>query len=125
MERLTTGDLDDRMPPKEKKPMKPGEIETLRRWITEGAEFQAHWAYRPLGHPQPPAVKNTAAIRNEIDQFVIAKLEASGLSPAPEASRSTLIRRVYLDLLGLPPTVEQVDAFIADKFTTGLWKDAR
>ncbi len=114
MERLTTGDLDDRMPPKEKKPMKPGEIETLRRWITEGAEFQAHWAYRPLGHPQPPAVKNTAAIRNEIDQFVIAKLEASGLSPAPEASRSTLIRRVYLDLLGLPPTVEQVDAFIAD-----------
>jgi len=115
MERLTTGDIDQRMPPKEKKPMKPGEIETLRRWIAEGAEFQSHWAYAELRLSPPPAAKTTDAVRNDIDRFILAGLEAKGLVPAPEADRATLIRRVYLDLLGLPPSVAEVDAFIADK----------
>ena len=73
-----------------------------------------HWAYRPIAHPVVPDVADEAWCRNDIDRFILASLEESGLEPAPEASRETLVRRLYFDLLGLPPTAEQVRDFIED-----------
>ncbi len=112
--RITTDDADDRMPPKDKKPLKPAEIEALKQWIAKGAEWQVHWAYQPVKRPTPPAVLNAAWSRNEIDRFVLATLEAKKIKPAPEADRYTLIRRLSYDLLGLPPTPDEADTFAAD-----------
>src|SRR5262249_19445275 len=94
-------------------------------WVDQGAPWPAvadggarrtdHWAYTPLKRPPVPAVKRAAWPRTPLDAFVLAKLEAKGLSPSPEADRRTLIRRVSYDLTGLPPTTEEVDAFLADK----------
>ncbi|MBL9089770.1 MAG: PSD1 domain-containing protein [Planctomycetaceae bacterium] len=116
--RVSSHDESERMPP-EGKPLKPAEIEALRRWISLGAEYQQHWAYRKLEKPTPPTVKiaatNAAAIRNPIDSFVLAKLEAQKIAPSPEASRETQIKRLYFDLLGLLPKPEEVQAFVADK----------
>jgi hypothetical protein len=113
--RITTADAADRMPPaKGGKPLSPAQIDTLRRWIQEGAVWQDHWAYiKPLPPPLP-AVTNRAWPRGELDHFVLARLEQSGLQPSRDASRPQLIRRVSLDLTGLPPTIEEVDAFLAD-----------
>lgn len=89
--------------------------DTLRRWIEQGAKWNQHWAFvAPKKAPTPP-VKNSNWPRNEIDRFILAKIEAKELQPAPEADRYTLIRRVTLDLTGLPPTPAEVDAFIKDK----------
>src|SRR5262249_18635978 len=74
-----------------------------------------HWSFQPLANPTPPDVKYPAWARGAIDRFVLARLEAAGLAPSPEADRETLIRRLGLDLLGLPPAVEQIDAFLADQ----------
>lgn len=109
IERLLTSDPDDRMPPKDKKPLKPAEIELLKAWVKEGAKFDQHWAYKPITQPKPPAAGHP------IDAFVRAKLAEKKISPSPEADRHTLIKRVHYDLLGLPPTPEEVDSFIADK----------
>ena len=73
-----------------------------------------HWAYQPVARPAPPQVQNTAWVRTELDGFVLAKLQAKGLTPSPEADRRTLIRRLTFDLIGLPPTIEEVEAFAAD-----------
>lgn len=73
-----------------------------------------HWSFRPLGHTPPPAVQHNDQIRNEIDRFILVRLEADGLQLAPEANRETLIRRLFLDLIGLPPTPAQIDAFVDD-----------
>src|SRR4051812_48241196 len=78
-------------------------------------EDRAFWAYRPLNRPSPPKVKNAAWVRNPIDAFVLAKLEEKGLTPTAPADRVALARRVYYDLTGLPPTPEQIDAFVNDK----------
>src|SRR5437868_2848587 len=75
----------------------------VTRWIAEGAEYEMHWAYQPPVRPALPAVKNTAWVRNPIDRFILARLEQEGLTPAPEADRRTLARRLSLDLTGLPP----------------------
>ena len=112
--RLTTDDAEEKMPPKGKKPLKPAEIEAVKKWIASGAEWQVHWAYRPVQRPPTPAVKDAAWPRNDIDRFVLAKLEAKGFRPSSETDRYTLVRRVYFDLLGLPPTPEEVDAFVND-----------
>ncbi len=112
--RITSHEEDVRMPP-EGKPLTPAEIDVFKTWIAEGAEYQTHWAYRPLVLGAPPKVKNTAAVRNPMDAFVISKLEAKKIAPSPEASRETLIKRLYFDLLGLLPTPEEVDAFVQDK----------
>ena len=83
----------------------------LRRWVAEGAHWKDHWAFiAPVRSPAPP-VKDAAWARNPIDKFILAKLEANGLQPAPEADRRTLIRRVTLDLTGLPPTPAEVRVF--------------
>jgi len=90
------------------------EKQLLRQWIAEGAEYQSHWSFIPPKRPAPPAVKDANWPRNGIDRFVLAKLEAHGLRPSPEADRPTLLRRLSFDLTGLPPTPAEVDAFVLD-----------
>jgi hypothetical protein len=78
------------------------------------AKYASHWAYQPIGHAAPPEVEDADWPRNEIDRFILARLEAEDLAPAPEADRRTLLRRAYLDLIGVPPSAEDVDEFIRD-----------
>ncbi len=109
-------DPDDPMPPADfDKHLTADEIELLRRWIDEGAEWTEHWAYVAPTRAEPPAVNDGAWPRGAIDRFVLARLEAQGLAPEPEADPATLLRRVSLDLTGLPPTVAELDAFLADE----------
>ncbi|MFO0844978.1 MAG: DUF1549 domain-containing protein [Gemmataceae bacterium] len=113
--RLVSADARKRMPPaKFARPLDPRQIETLRRWVAEGANWAPHWAYVAPKSPPLPAVQHPAWPRNPVDQFVLARLEREGLTPSPEAPRHTLIRRLSLDLTGLPPTPDEVDAFLAD-----------
>jgi hypothetical protein len=91
-----------------------GEIEMLRHWIAQGAQWEKHWSFLPPKRPEPPAVRNTTWVRNPIDRFVLARLEKEGLQPSADASRTTLLRRATLDLTGLPPTPAEVDAFLKD-----------
>jgi hypothetical protein len=115
IERITATDAEDIMPPpKHNKPLKPGEIELLKHWVEEGAVWQKHWSFIPPERPELPKVRQTNWPRNPIDDFTLAQLEQENLSPNPEADRATLIRRVTFDLTGLPPTLEEVDAFLAD-----------
>lgn len=115
-QRLVTKDAEDFMPPaKSKKILKPHQIETLKKWIEQGAKWEPHWSFLKPERPEPPAVKNGAWARNPIDRFTLAKLEALGLQPAPEADRRTLARRLTLDLTGLPPDPARVEAFAADQ----------
>lgn len=114
--RVTSRDKEMMMPPPSThKKLTAKQIETLRRWINEGAEYQGHWAWLAPVRPEPPRVTNDAWAKNAIDQFILARLDAEKLSPSPEADRTTLIRRVTLDLTGLPPTPAEVDAYLADK----------
>src|SRR5579862_2994598 len=99
-------------------PLSPEQIAVLRNWIDRGANWPdtlaRHWAYDKPVRPALPPVKDTAWSRNPIDRFVLARLEKEGLKPSPEASRETLIRRVSLDLTGLPPSPKEIDEFLAD-----------
>ncbi|MBI3852808.1 MAG: PSD1 domain-containing protein [Verrucomicrobia bacterium] len=114
--RITATDEDDHMPPpKFGKALTKAQIELLRQWIDEGAEWKGHWAYLAPERPELPAVKNKSWPRNAIDHFVLARLEKEGLKPTSEADRLTLIRRLTFDLTGLPPTIEEVDAFLSNK----------
>src|SRR6478609_1740006 len=107
---------DDQMPPADShKVLTKEQKELLRRWVNEGAVYQPHWAFIAPVRPTPPKVKNSKWGRNPIDQFILARLDQEKLKPAPEADRRTLARRVSLDLTGLPPTPEVVEAFVADK----------
>ncbi len=115
--RITATDPDDHMPPpKSNLSLKPHEIELIRRWIAEGAEWKRHWSFIPLTeiHVRIPAVKNASWPKTPIDRFVLARLEREGLSPAPEVGREQLLRRATMDLTGLPPTPAELDAFLAD-----------
>ncbi len=115
--RLTASADDDRvMPPvKTGKKLTPREVEVLKQWIKEGADYSAHWSYTRPTRPPVPAVSIPGAVaRNPIDNFLLARLDAEKLKPAPEADRYALARRVALDLTGLPPTAEEVEAFVAD-----------
>ena len=107
-------------------PLTAEQTERIRRWIDEGAtwpvsadssadEIPLHWSYRPPIRSEVPKVQRSSWIRNPIDAFVLARLEQEGLAPSPEASREALLRRVSLDLIGLPPTIEEIDAFLADQ----------
>src|SRR5262245_34099365 len=108
-------DDDDHMPPaKSKRHLTAGQIESIRQWIDQGAPWASHWAFLPPARPELPAVKDSAWPKNSIDHFILARLEREGLAPSPAASKETLIRRVTLDLTGLPPTPEVVDSFLAD-----------
>ncbi len=114
--RITSDDKYERMPPVSTgKTLTPQEIELLRAWIAQGAQWARHWAFVPPVRPALPKIKNTAWPRNAIDYFVLARLEEKGWQPAPEADRATLLRRVAFDLTGLPPTLPELDAFLNDK----------
>lgn len=115
VERIVSTDPDEVMPPPDmKKPLTPMKIALLRRWIEQGAKFEGHWAYLPPSRPALPKVNDPGWPVNEVDHFILARLEQEGLKPAPPASKEMLLRRVSLDLTGLPPTVEELDAFLAD-----------
>lgn len=106
---------DTRMPPvKSGKKLSAEHIATLKRWIEEGAQYEKHWAYVPPKPHPVPDVQNKDWPTSDIDRFLLAKMEAEGLSPSPEADKTTLLRRVTFDLTGLPPTVEEVKAFQDD-----------
>jgi hypothetical protein len=102
-------------PPKTKKQLTAAQKEVLKRWIAEGAEYEPHWSFIPPTRPALPTVKNSGWVRNAIDHFILAELEKRGLSPAPEADRRTLARRLSLDLTGLLPEPADVEAFVNDK----------
>jgi len=127
-------DEDLQMPPDEKLPA--DKVAILAQWVEMGAPFplatqpitvsrhkkrtirdedRQFWAFQPVANPAPPAVKDAAWAKNDVDRFILAKLEAEGLTPAPEADKRTLVRRAYFDLWGLPPSPEDVDAFVNDK----------
>ena len=135
--RITTSDADDRMPPtKAGRQLTPQQVELVRRWIEQGAKWEGHWAFIAPKRPEVPkaskqysvfsvqtkpgssiAPLNTGSLKTEhspIDAFILARLEREGLKPSPEADRATLLRRVSLDLTGLPPTLAEADAFLAD-----------
>ncbi|MBI3467236.1 MAG: DUF1549 domain-containing protein [Planctomycetes bacterium] len=114
-QRVSSTDPDERMPPADSGlTLTPAEIELLGRWIDQGGKYQPHWSLIPPARSGPPTVKRRDWPRNAIDCFVLAKLEQHRLQPSPEADRRTLLRRVTLDLTGLPPTLAELDAFLAD-----------
>ncbi len=115
LRRVTSTDEDAVMPPAHTKDrLSAAEIKTLRDWIAAGAKYANHWAFEPVRRPELPPVKNSAWVRNPIDRFVLARLEIEGLPPSAEADRYALVRRVYLDLIGLPPTPEEAERFVGD-----------
>jgi hypothetical protein len=114
--RVSSDDPDERMPPpgSNKRPLSPRERELVRRWIADGAVYEPHWSFVPPVRPQLPQVRNAAWCRNPVDSLVLARLEKEGIEPAPEADAQTLLRRVFLDLTGLPPEPEDLDELISD-----------
>lgn len=113
--RITTDDKSERMPPKSSgRELTKAEIDILKRWIAEGAAYTEHWSFVAPRRPALPLVRETGWPKNGLDRFVLARLEQAGLAPSPEADRHTLIRRVSLDLRGLPPTPEEVTRFVND-----------
>ena len=113
--RVTSNDPDERMPPVDSNlSLTTQQIDLLKQWIAEGADGGAHWAYVPPVRPTPLAVSQPAWTRGAIDRFILARLDTEGLFPSPEAERTRLLRRVTLDLTGVPPTIAEIDAFVAD-----------
>ncbi len=114
--RIFATDKDEVMPPPSiHKQLTAAQKETLKAWIVAGADYQPLWSFIPPVRPSLPAVRDTAWVRNPIDRFVLACLQQHGIQPAPEADRRTLARRLSLDLTGLPPAAELVEAFVGDK----------
>ena len=113
--RIFAEDASERMPPAAtKNPLSESDKQVLKRWIADGAEYKTHWAFIPPRSEHPPQVRHASWPRNAIDSFILARLEAAGLNPSEPADRATLIRRVSLDLIGLPPTPAEVEAFLQD-----------
>jgi len=113
--RITSTDPDERMPPADSgKKLDDDEVARIRRWIDGGAEWAAHWAFQPPKRPEPPAPVEGRHTTNPVDAFIHAKLRSARIAPEPSADKVTLIRRVTLDLTGLPPTLREIDDFLAD-----------
>ncbi len=126
LQKVTSKDAEEQMPPKGDR-LTEAQVALLRQWIDQGAQWpddgaagKTHWAYVNPVRPELPKVSNPKWTRNPIDSFVLARLDQEKLKPAPEADRAVLLRRVSLDLAGLPPSLEEVDAFLADK-TAGAY----
>ena len=119
IERIESTDKDERMPPpKSHKTLHAAEKAVLKRWIEAGAPYEKHWAFVPPVRPPVPEIRNSQfVVRNSLDAFIIARLQRADLAPAPEAERERLLRRVTFDLTGLPPTPEELDAFLNDLCT--------
>lgn len=115
IQRIRAHDADDRMPPVDSnRRLSEEQKQLLTRWIREGGRYETHWAFAAPVRPPLPAVSDPERVRNAIDRFVLAKLEDEGISPSPEAGREVLIRRLFIDLIGLPPSPAEVDAFVSD-----------
>jgi hypothetical protein len=113
--RIVSTDADERMPPRDSgQELSQAEIDLIRTWIGQGAEYQPHWSFLPPKAAKLPKVSDKKWPRNAIDRFVLAELDERGVRPSPEANKATLLRRVSLDLTGLPPTLAELDAFLAD-----------
>src|SRR5437870_2633434 len=113
--RIMSADESERMPPTDsKKKLTDEQKNLLKRWIEQGAPYAEHWSFVPPKKAPLPAVSKSARIQNEIDRFVLARLDAESLAPSPEADRRMLVRRLSIDLTGLPPSSEEVEAFVAD-----------
>ena len=116
LSRISSDDAELRMPPpKHGAGLKAGQIELIKRWIAEGAQWKGHWAYLPPSRPRTPEAKSEGRDRGQIDRFIRAVLADNGLEPSPRADRRTLIRRLSFDLIGLPPTPAEVEAFEKDQ----------
>ncbi len=114
--RILSTDPDEMMPPPDsRKTLTDKQKQQLQQWVAEGAVYEPHWSLITPKRPELPLVKNTDWVRNPMDRFILARLEAAGLSPAPEADRRTLARRLSLDLIGLPPNPDRVEAFVQDQ----------
>ncbi len=114
LKKVSAVDPDDRMPPDGRPALSAHEIELFRRWINQGAHYDTHWSFKPIVDHEPPATVNDEWARDDIDRFILSRLESKSLQPADRADKATLIRRAYFDLIGLPPTPQQVDRFIAN-----------
>ncbi len=115
IERITSAEEGVIMPPLDSgHKLTPGEIKLLRQWIEQGAPYAEHWSYVPPVRPELPHVKRADWPRTPVDHFILARLEQQELTPSPEADATSLVRRLFLDLTGLPPRIEDVDAFVAD-----------
>jgi len=113
--RITAGDESIRMPPAdEPRQLTEDEIALLRRWLAEGGSYQGHWAFEKPGRPPLPHVQQRLWVRNPVDRFVLARLESNQLQASPQADPRTLVRRLTLDLTGLPPTPQEVERFVRD-----------
>jgi hypothetical protein len=113
--RVSSADPDERMPPVTSgKKLTAHEIELLSAWVGSGAKYAGHWSYVKPVRPSPSQVADNTWPRNDIDRFILAQLEREALRPSPEADRPALARRVSLDLVGLPPSIDEVEAFVAD-----------
>ncbi|HEX4415582.1 MAG TPA: DUF1553 domain-containing protein [Lacipirellulaceae bacterium] len=113
--RIMSKDSDEMMPPPDsEKVLSDAERTLLQRWIEQGAKYEKHWAFVAPVRPDVPSVKRSDLVQNPIDNFVIARLEVEGTEPAPRATKERLIRRLYFDLIGLPPSIPEIDAFLAD-----------
>ncbi len=113
--RISSTDPSERMPPDADKHLTPEEIESIGRWIDNGAEWDRHWAFEHPSRPTIPEVPDPEWVRNPIDSFILSRLGKEKLKPSPEADRATLVRRLSLDLIGLPPTPAEIDAFLSDE----------
>jgi mono/diheme cytochrome c family protein len=113
--RVSSSDPDVRMPPPDKGGrLTAAEIATLRQWIADGGRWQKHWSLIPVTRPKLPQTRHLESARSGLDTFILARLQKEGLAPSPEADRPTSLRRVTLALTGLPPTPEEIEAFLAD-----------
>ncbi len=114
-QRITAANLDDRMPPlKHGKPLSDQQVAMIRAWIEQGARWEQHWSFISPVRAELPLVKEATWSRNPIDRFVLARLDREAIKPSPPAGKMMLLRRVTLDLTGLPPTPEELDAFLKD-----------
>ncbi|WP_206107790.1 PSD1 and planctomycete cytochrome C domain-containing protein [Paludisphaera rhizosphaerae] len=119
--RVETDDAEMVMPPKKSgKELTPAQIDVLKRWIAQGAPWSGHWAFQPVRKPEAPKPANAAWPRGPVDAFLLGRLEAEGLKPGPQADPATLLRRVTLDLTGLPPTPAEADAFLSAVAAVGI-----
>jgi len=119
--RIESDDEDMVMPPKKSgKSLTPEQVDVLKRWVAEGAPWSGHWAFEAPKKAEPPATADASWPRGPVDAFLLARMEAEGLKPSPEADPTTLLRRASLDLIGLPPTPQEADAFLARVQAEGL-----
>ena len=113
IKRITSEDKEERMPP-EGAPLTPNQVDLLKRWIEEGADWKQHWSFEPIRRPEAPQVKDQSWVKSPLDAFILAKLEAKGISPASPSEKREWIRRATFDVTGLPPSWSEVEAFVQD-----------